>query len=1041
MHTNYKRISEDNIKRRGTEFEEVGRFLSKDLYSDKTHFIYELLQNVEDALERRDRDATNSQASNEVNFKLFKDRLEMYHFGTLFDEDDVRGISDILSGTKTDDHHQIGKFGIGFKSVYAFTSSPEIHSGDEHFKITKYIIPSATTSKVDLSDGETCIILPFNHQQVSQEESFNQILNRLSSIGLRTLLFLKNIDKISWSSKDEEGIYLKKTDLGPNNMRNVLLKSKKNNNIQEEEWLVFSKPIRKKGRMHLDVEIAYKFEKDDGTLVIKPINKSPLFAYFPTNLETNFKFLIQGPFNTTAGRDNINTNDDWNLKLIETISNLVVESLLKLRKAKLLTINVIQIMPIQEENFPTNNIFRPIYDKVLKAFQEKPLLPTDGGEYIQAKESKLAQNQGLKKLLDTKALQDLLQEEKLAWLTSDITRDKTPQVRKYLLEKLDVEEINPEKFGRKIDGRFLKNRSDQWMTEFYSFLNGQRALWQKYRWGTAGVRNKPIIRMKNSDQISPFNKNDDAQVYLMPKGGTDFPVVKPSIAKNKESKKFLKNLGLEEPDVVDEIKFNLIPKYKQNDITQKENLKDVKKIIEAYQNVSKNKREKLIKLIRKLRFLLCCNQENMRKEYRSIGDIYLINKNMEKYFTGNPQIWGLDSQYYKYEKDLIDLGVKNEVAIKIKEPNHENYVSIEDRHSNHTRGVDRFDPNCHIDGLKFALENPTRERSCFIWNQLLQPRPYLIKGEIEKCTRQGFDKNVKTEIKKSRVGKLLSKYAWIPVSEDVFKKPTETSMNNLPNNFNKDKTLACKLDMLNSKRKTDAIKNVAEKAGMPEDTLAKLIKLYTDDPNRLEEYLKIRQLNKKHIEEDTQYPEELEKAFNKPGSHKKNSHQKHNYPIQNPKRRRKKTKQELDQNKQSEPNQRTRFYRAPRKVWNKKNNMVKIFLYEKYNGRCQICGDTFQKRNGEFYFEGLYLIPHTKKKWADRKGNVLCLCPTCCAKFLHGPVESDGILKQILSFKTKQEGGKSEAYLNIILCGKEVKIKYSERHFLDLQEIIKSDNN
>ncbi len=37
----------------------------------------------------------------------------------------------------------IGKFGIGFKSVYAYTKSPRVYSGDEAFGIESYVRPFA----------------------------------------------------------------------------------------------------------------------------------------------------------------------------------------------------------------------------------------------------------------------------------------------------------------------------------------------------------------------------------------------------------------------------------------------------------------------------------------------------------------------------------------------------------------------------------------------------------------------------------------------------------------------------------------------------------------------------------------------------------------------------------------------------------------------------------------------------------------------------------------------------------------------------------
>ena len=115
MPSNYEEIRKDNVRRRGEEFDDMGQFISK-LYSDRAHFVYELLQNAEDALERRYRvDPLNSLPCS-VSFCLYKDRLIFKHFGQPFNEQDVRAISDVLKGTKNVDMTQIGKFGIGFKS-------------------------------------------------------------------------------------------------------------------------------------------------------------------------------------------------------------------------------------------------------------------------------------------------------------------------------------------------------------------------------------------------------------------------------------------------------------------------------------------------------------------------------------------------------------------------------------------------------------------------------------------------------------------------------------------------------------------------------------------------------------------------------------------------------------------------------------------------------------------------------------------------------------------------------------------------------------
>ena len=48
MPSNYQLIKEENIRKRGEDNDDLLSLVSTLLYPDKTHFIYELIQNVED---------------------------------------------------------------------------------------------------------------------------------------------------------------------------------------------------------------------------------------------------------------------------------------------------------------------------------------------------------------------------------------------------------------------------------------------------------------------------------------------------------------------------------------------------------------------------------------------------------------------------------------------------------------------------------------------------------------------------------------------------------------------------------------------------------------------------------------------------------------------------------------------------------------------------------------------------------------------------------------------------------------------------------
>lgn len=163
--------------------------------------------------------------------------------------------------------------------------------------------------------------------------------------------------------------------------------------------------------------------------------------------------------------------------------------------------------------------------------------------------------------------------------------------------------------------------------------------------------------------------------------------------------------------------------------------------------------------------------------------------------------------------------------------------------------------------------------------------------------------------------------------------------------------------------------------------------------------------------------------------------------VQDPERRRQKVQEDILISLLNELENNQRFRRIPSIVWEKKDNRVRSFLLEEYDGQCQICGSTFLKRNGKPYFEGLYLVSRVDAQWVDRPGNVLCLCATCCAKFQHGMVITEDVVNQVLQCKMKKEGGSGYPGIIVELCNEQVEIRFTERHMIDLQEIIKANGD
>ena len=714
MLIDYGKIKEENIIRFGTDISEYGPTLLENLYSDQTHFIYELLQNAEDA------------GATRVKFSLSQSCLELDHDGRAFNDDDVRGICDLAKGTKRDDITKIGKFGIGFKSVFAHTRSPEIHSAGEHFSIRNYVQPEAAASRA--SELGTLFVFPFNRQDRTQNDSYDAIARRLRDLGIRTLLFLKNIERIEYEIDGcESGVYLRQLDetLEDSFAAKAQLVGRKSNQDEfEENWLVFTRDVSHLAQAKtatLTVEIGFLLEEQgQGELLeIRALSQSDLVVYFPTDKPTRVGFLMQGPYRTNTARDSIPVEDPFNVSLVDQNGELVVDALRWLRDRKWLTVDVLQTMPLayREREFYWSKVetvreydpfLEPIYQKVKSALCSDELIPSSAGGYVSAHNAKIAGSKDLRNLLDKAQATDLLDlPVAFQWLSDGITQNKTPSLWRYLTSTLQVEEINPEKFVGKLNGTFLTQQSDAWIRSFYEFASTRSTV-------SNTSKDKPIIRVSDNGHIAPLHSGKP-QAYLPSAYGSRFPTVKRSVCDTDKSLNFLERLGLSEPDIVDEVIHHVLPKYGVNGrIDDDEHLRDIALIVRALTVDSVQRRSMLKLRLADIAFLRATSATG-EEAYRRPKDLYLRTAELESYFEENPSAWFLSPLYEEITDDLRELGISSSVLCRCRETDAAGHVIIRSpfkgsHYNPHVRGLNGFDPDSMFDGLEFALCHPNRER-------------------------------------------------------------------------------------------------------------------------------------------------------------------------------------------------------------------------------------------------------------------------------------------------------------------------------------------
>jgi len=1037
--TDYEKIRQENLSRYGWDTAVLD--LLGQLYSDRTHFIYELLQNAEDA------------GATELTFELFEDRLEIRHDGRPFTEADVRGICGVANSPKAGDLTNIGKFGIGFKSVYAYTKSPAIHSGSESFRIERYVQPHQA-EPFNPPVASTVVILPFDHPEVPASAASQEISSALSDLAPRTLLFLRNIRRVRIRGLRLSNAVLERADtVRPGSCRDVRLSDSRGDGSGDEEWRVWHRPVPASGEDVLRVELAFHIGRHGSKQQLLRSDESPLVVFFPTAKETFLGFLIQGPYRTTPARDNIPEHDPWNQTLVRETALLLTSVLRQLRDDGLLTADVLQAMPLAKARFQAGTMFRPLFDAVRDSLGEDQLIPVAGSGYRSASELKLARGAGLRELLEPDQLGDLYQTAPVCFAHESITENRTPELWRYLREELGVDEVTPEAVVARITADFLAARSDSWICSFYVFLNSNQALWKEPRYQgeqPGPARAKPIIRLEDGSQVLPFNDRGLPAAYLPGPTDTEFPTIRRDVAGFVGARLFLEGLGFTRPDVVAEILDKILPRYADldiNNLNHERHDTDLERITRAMAEAGSDRKQQLYERLRQTAFLIGENAKTRELRLMTPGSLYLRTEELEMYFASNPGTWFARNTYGRWLNQLLDLGVRDKVIVRAQRPDYQGYVILANEWGSHERGVDGFDPGAWIDGLDFALGNPNPVRSEYVWNTLLAPNRQILAGAVEKSSRAQFVDAIRTE-QRSHVGVAARDTAWLPGTGGSFCQPGEVQLTDLPPEYKRDEVLAKALGMVQP-----VVEEASRQLGLSAGVLRGLSE-YPDLVEKVTRELEARAaargesvpgkdgggVNGRANGEIIDYASALSNAFNQPGQTAHDGTRDEDPAsgiVSDPGLRRERVGSKIEEDKKAEPPAGERFSLVPRRTWEAKDSAVKHFLTEHYKGRCQICDQTFLKRDGTPYFEGLYLVSSTRGRWFDRPGNVISVCATCCAKFQHGSVDAPDILDQIRAWRPVSDDGDGRSELKLRLCDDYVLLRFKEKHLLDLQLIIK----
>lgn len=1007
VETNRENGFEDGIKRLLTE-----------LYPDNAHFVYELLQNAEDT------------RAEEVCFTLNNNELEFEHNGTrLFTFENVDSIASIGVSSKRDDPTSIGKFGVGFKAVFAYTNTPEIHSGDYHFRIHDLVVPEPV-EQCQMGLRETKFVFPFNHLKKSARQANIEITKGLCDLGSNTLLFLKYIRKIEFLLPDgnlgsQERI---EHEHGRIEIHTLHPDGKK----QISYWLRFEQVVKvadEEGKpKDCRIAIAYSLTnsaKDDEPHAWKvtPLERGQVSIFFPAEKETSgLHFHVHAPFASTVARDSVR-DCEANKILIGAIADLTANKLITLRDRGFLNITSYAALPMRAQDFPEGSLFRPMYDSVRAALLAHPLLPANGGVFKKAEEVKLARGKELVDLFSSNQLGLIFGKKELFWLDSSITESvATVNFHNYLCDEIEGVEVLPESLEPKLTAQFMRGQSICWLIKFIQYaMQGSRSL-----------KRVPFIRLQSGDHvILPRISKSQSTAWFAPKRTdgldlTNFPLVHKELAANKEIKEFLEKENIRPIDSVAIIIECILPQYNVAPLVFDEHQyrSHLKQINEAYSEAGTSKaKSQLTNSLNDVAWLACVHASGKNPnvitwkkptepletwwgccaQEKELASLFVKTDDMDCWFNG------LDSvEAYFPHSSVVDelkdnfLHLTKSISVLTQRlcDAEGKIIILSDIH-NHYRGVDGFSPYATVIGLHVAFENWNIERTHILWNILLSA-PRIISGETQsESNKLRLDAAPKLH-EFTEVGKFCIDQNWLFDRGGSCHKPRELFLIDLPENFDISSVFA---------------KEVAQKLGMKQPMdLMPLAKAYGKTPEEIARRLSVT-------------PEELEDIELKRNARLCSP------VLPNRKFTEKRALKVAEYASNSPEILREMKVRTIDPDFTEAQNNSRSYLKGQYKNEdeimfCQICNAQQPVMlNGEPYFEVVTCVAEIN---SHHEQNNLALCPNHAAMYKNGGLNPDTIKRAILECKGQK--------IPLNLASNDVRLYFTEQHIGDLRVVLSERN-
>jgi hypothetical protein len=994
----------------------------EDFYPDQAHFVFELLQNAEDA------------EAIQASFTLTTEGCWFEHNGKrLFSEDDVRSITGIHNSTKSKLVDKIGKFGVGFKSVFVYTSRPEVYSGDFAFRVTGLVMPEPVAGDHKRA-GLTRFWLPFNNPKKGPEEAYAEVQAGLRDLAESTLVFLSNLNCISWKIDSGQQGSIFRHHHSEHHIE--VLKEADGRTTASSHFLKFEQTVE--GLEKQCAAIAYALDFLPGHSAFngnKPLSEQlrivetegKVAVYFPAEKETSgLRFHLHAPFVPELSRASIKETPA-NIPLYKQLAKLAAASLFPIRDLGLLTSDVLAVLPNPQDQIPVR--YKDIETSIIAVMRDQPLTPTYAKSHAPAKNLRQAKA-AMKEVLRDEDIEFLITHHDEPPLWAIAATQRNSNVDRFL-DALEIEEWGVDEFVECLDDNLSEGgyyHDEEKEVAYVKWLSCKSVEWHQSLYAMLFRELEPESELYRLTSVKLALLDDatyatGSECFFPAADGSqqdDLPRVNAAVFTSGKSKRqqqdarrFLEEIGVREVGEREQVEVILEQRYtREAEIPDHPTyLRDLRRFIALVE-----KEPDAASLFSDYYIFEHANDDwgcpkevfldlpifetGLRHYYETLGEQASVFRLADRYSN-----CGIPAK--KLAAFASAVGAINELKPEstscYRNPDWSYLASVGGER--HTSPINR---DYHISSLEELFEAPSVELSRLIWRTMcaLPADGRYLKAIYRRNASSGSHQAPSLLVHQ------LRKAAWVPQGEGEFVRPAGASSGLLPPGFAFDpgwgwlKSIEFGSELKKKSEQFQRRQELAREIGFED----------ADSLERARRFASLKPEVQVHILDELERKAQFELPDTEPS---------------NPERRAERVGGLAANAPERLTEQRTRSVSVGREAVKEETAQYLLQQYESGGEiTCQICKGPmpFRLDDGSPYFEKVEFLPELGRRHFQ---NYLALCPNHAAMYSHTNGSAEILKDLFLDIKGNE--------LEVIIAQSDETIYFTKTHIADLKAVVDAD--